>query len=261
MPDQTPAPPISPAATILLLRDAPSFEVLMVKRHHQIDFAAGALVFPGGKTHQGDNDQDWENQVTGWADREPHKRGLRIAAIREAYEETGILLARHPDGAAFRGDERAGAARAEIAADRRAFLDLARELDLRLELDALTVFARWITPPLTPKRFDTWFYVAVAPPDQLALCDGWETVDAEWIEPGEALRLGELGERKVIFPTRMNLRLLAEATGAADAIARAAARTLVTVEPKITDGPDGRMLVLPPDAGYGAVSELVSRVM
>ncbi|HEY5106039.1 MAG TPA: NUDIX hydrolase [Caulobacteraceae bacterium] len=261
MPDQTPAAPILPAATILLLRDAPAFEVLMVKRHHQIDFAAGALVFPGGKTHAGDHDGAWETRVTGWAASQPHKRALRIAALREAYEETGILLARHADGTAFRGDERAAAARGEVAADRRAFVDLVRELDLRLELEALSVFARWITPPLTPKRFDTWFYVAVAPPDQLALCDGWETVDAEWIEPREALRLGELGERKVIFPTRMNLRLLAEATGAADAIARARARTLVTVEPKITDGPDGRMLVLPPDAGYGAVSELVSKVM
>ena len=261
MTEASSAVPILPAATILLLRDTPAFEVLMVKRHHQIDFASGALVFPGGKTHAGDHDGSWELHAIGWAQCPPHKRALRIAAIREAYEETGILLARVADGTAFRGDERAGAARGEITADRRAFLDLISELDLRVDLEALSVFARWITPPLTPKRFDTWFYVAVAPPDQLALCDGWETVDAEWIEPLEALRLAERGERKVIFPTRMNLRLLAEAEGARDAIARAMARTLVTVEPKIIDGPEGRMLVLPPDAGYGAVSELLSGVM
>ena len=256
-----PEVPILPAATILLLRDDPVFEVLMVKRHHQIDFASGALVFPGGKTHAGDADPAWEDRTLGWSGALPQKRPLRIAAIREAYEEAGILLARHADGAPFRGDERAAAAREEIAADRRHFLDLINELDLYLDLEALTVFARWITPPLTPKRFDTWFYVADAPADQLALCDGWETVDAEWIAPAEAIRLGEARERTVIFPTRMNLKLLAEASSAEDAMTRARARELVTVEPKITDRPGGRVLVLPPNAGYGVVEEPLSRVM
>jgi 8-oxo-dGTP pyrophosphatase MutT (NUDIX family) len=261
--DPAPAPsvPIVPAATILLVRDQPAFEVLMVKRHHQIDFASGALVFPGGKIHAGDHDPAWEGRTLGWDASLPHKRALRIAALREAYEETGILLARHTDGAPFGGDERAGAARDEVATDRRSFLDLAGELDVKLDLDALTVFARWITPPLTPKRFDTWFYIAAAPPDQLALCDGWETVDAEWIAPGEALRLAKIGDRKVIFPTRMNLTLLAQASGASDAIERAGARTLVTVEPKLMDSPAGRVLVIPPDAGYGEVSELLSDAM
>src|SRR5665213_3607808 len=226
MTDPTHGVPILPAATILLLRDHPAFEVLMVERHHQIDFASGALVFPGGKTHAGDHDPAWEGRALGWERSLPHKRALRITALREAYEETGILLARHADGSPFRGDERAGAARDEVAADRRAFLDLVAELDLRLDLDALTVFARWITPALMPKRFDTWFYVAAAPPDQLAACDGWETVDAEWVAPAQALRLAEAGERKVIFPTRMNLKLLAEAAGTSDAIARAEARAL-----------------------------------
>ncbi len=253
--------PILPAATILLLRDEPAFEVLMVKRHHQIDFAAGALVFPGGKTHAGDHDGAWEARCVGWEAPAPHKRALRIAAIREAYEETGILLARHGDLSAFAGDERAGAARDEIATDRRSFLGLVAELDVRLDLDALSVFARWITPPVAPKRFDTWFYVAAAPPDQLALCDGWETVDAEWIAPAQALALAEAGKRKIIFPTRMNLKLLAEASGTRDAVERAGARTLVTVEPRLVDGPEGRMLVLPPDAGYGAVAEPLSKVM
>jgi len=253
--------PILPAATILLLRDHPAFEVLMVERHHQIDFASGALVFPGGKTHAGDHDPAWEIRVIGWDASPPHKRALRIAAIREAFEETGILLARHPDGAPFRGVAGPAATRDEIATGRRAFIDLVAELGLRLDLDALSVFARWITPPLTAKRFDTWFYVAVAPADQLALCDGWETVDAVWISPAEALRLGEAGRRKVIFPTRMNLRLLDEATSAEDAIARARARTLVTVEPRIVDGPGGKLLVLPPDAGYGDVREPLASVM
>ena len=255
-----PEVPILPAATILLLRDEPAFEVLMVKRHHQIDFAAGALVFPGGKTHAGDHDAAWEPRTIGWDAVAPEKRPLRIAAIREAYEETGILLARHVDGSAFQGDERAGAARDEIAADKRSLLDLVAELDLRLDLEALSVFARWITPPIMPKRFDTWFYVAIAPPDQLAVCDGWETVDAEWVEPHEVLRMAQAGERQVIFPTRMNVQLLAEASGAQDCIDRARGRTLVTVLPRVTEGPNGRVLVIPPDAGYGVVEEPMSRV-
>ena len=260
MSEEKPPVPILPAATILLVRDDPTFEVLMVKRHHQIDFASGALVFPGGKTHAGDHDPAWEQRVIGWERTAPEKRALRIAAIREAYEEAGILLARHADGATFRGDDRAGPARDEVAHDRRAFLDLVNELDVLLDLDALTVFARWVTPSMMHKRFDTWFYVAAAPAEQLATCDGWETVDAEWIAPSEALRLAEAGERTVIFPTRMNLQLLAEADDALDAVVRAAARTLVTVEPKVTQTPDGPVLVIPPDAGYGDVVEPMSRV-
>jgi len=255
-----PAVPIQPAATILMLRDDPAFEVLMVKRHHQIDFAAGALVFPGGKTHAGDDDWRWEERCLGWGDSLPHKRALRIAAIREAYEEAGILLARHLGGAPFRGDERATAAREDIGKDRRPFIDLILELDLYLDLEALSVFARWITPNIMPRRFDTWFYVAKAPEEQLAVCDGSETVDAEWIEPAEALRLGELGQRTVIFPTRMNLQLLGEANSSEDAVHRARARELVTVEPKVGERDGERVLILPPDAGYGDVIEPMSRV-
>lgn len=246
--------PILPAATILLVRDDP-FEVLMVRRHHQIDFASGALVFPGGKTAEQDKDPDWEVYAEGWHDVEGHKRELRIAAIREAYEESGILLANHGDGRRFTGDDRANAQREAVAKGNKNFLELIKELDLRLDLSALSVFARWITPPLTPKRFDTYFYVASAPPDQLASCDGWETVDAEWIEPNEAIRLGDAGERTIIFPTKMNLKLLAEATSTADAVARAQARTLVTVLPTVVDRDGQRMLTIPEDAGYGKVVE------
>src|SRR5271167_3818839 len=90
---QPPNVPIVPAATILLLRDQPSFEVLMVKRHHQIDFASGALVFPGGKAHAGDHDPAWADYTTGWEAFDAEQRALRIAAIREVFEEAGILLA------------------------------------------------------------------------------------------------------------------------------------------------------------------------
>lgn len=252
--------PIRPAATILLVRDAPAFEVLMVKRHHQIDFASGALVFPGGKTHQGDHDPAWAAHATAWAETPEAERPLRIAAIREVYEEAGMLLARDAAGEVFHGDDRMGPAREAVARDERPFIDLVAELGVRIDLAALTPFARWVTPELMPKRFDTWFYLAQANSEQLACCDGWETVDAEWIAPAEAIALAAAGERKVIFPTRMNLQLLAEASSGADAVARALRRPLVTVEPKVQPREGGPVLVIPADAGYGEVAEPLSAV-
>lgn len=248
-----------PAATILLLRDEPEFEVLMVKRHHQIDFASGALVFPGGKTHAGDQDPAWAAHCIGWDAFDDEQRTLRIGAIREAYEEAGILLAEGLDGSDF-AEVCDPEVRSAVDRGETAFIDVVRELDVRLRLDALAVFARWITPTMMPKRFDTWFYAVRAPADQVAAADGREAVDAEWIAPAEILRLADAGERTVIFPTRMNVQLLAEASSAEDCVARAQARTLVTVLPWVEVRSDGRYLAVPPDAGYGAVAEPMDRV-
>jgi len=256
-----PAPAaIRPAATILLVRDDPVFEVLMVKRHHQIDFASGALVFPGGKTADGDHDPAWSDHCDGWDEVEAEQRPLRIAAIREAYEEIGIIFGRYPSGAAFEGDDWAASVRGEVDRGERPFLEVVERLGLRLDLRALTTFARWITPDMMPKRFDTWFYLATATDDQLAACDGREIVDAEWIRPLEALRLAAEGQRTIIFPTRMNLQLLGEACSAEDATERARNRTLVPVLPKVEQRAGGGVLVIPPDAGYGAVEEPMSAI-
>jgi 8-oxo-dGTP pyrophosphatase MutT (NUDIX family) len=231
----------------------------MVKRHHQIDFASGALVFPGGKTHAGDHDPAWVEHCIGWETFDAEQRGLRIAAIREAYEEAGILLAEGLDGSDF-AEVCDPDVRSAVDHGRTAFIDVVRELGVRLRLDALAVFARWITPTMMPKRFDTWFYAVRAPADQVAAADGREAVDAEWIAPAQILRLADAGERTVIFPTRMNVQLLAEAASAQDCVARAQARRLVTVLPRMEARADGRYLVLPPDAGYGAVEEPMDRV-
>ena len=222
-------PAVRPASTLLLLRDSPRFEVLMVERHRQIEFASGALVFPGGKTHAGDLDEAWDAHASGWSGTDSLQRALRIAAIREVFEEAGVLLARD-----------AGA---------------------QLDLDALTVFARWITPSFAAKRFDTWFYVAHAPAGQLAACDGRETVDACWLTPAEALEAAQTGRRKVVFPTRMNLMRLAEARAADEAISQARVRPAYAVEPQVEERPEGKMLVLPEAAGYGPVAEPLASVI
>lgn len=246
-----------PAATLLLVRDQPEFQVLMVKRHHQIDFASGALVFPGGKTHDGDNDERWAENAIGWSELDAVQRTLRIGALREAFEETGILLAQTDQGAPFEGTCDP-AARSAIEAGEVAFIDVVRDLGVCLRLDDLAVFARWITPTIMPKRFDTWFYTVSAPPTQVAACDGRETVDAEWISPLEAIRLAASGERTIIFPTLMNLKLLAEAESAQNCITRAQQRRLVTVLPEVSEENGESVLVLPPDAGYGSVSHPLS---
>lgn len=259
--DDKPPVPAVDAATILLVRDEPAFQVLMVKRHHQIDFAGGALVFPGGKADPQDRDPAWSARCFGWDEVPAMERALRVCALREAFEESGVLAARTAENGVWRVDPRAADSREAVSRGTIPFLELVTSLGLKLDLGALALFARWITPAMMPKRFDTYFFVATAPADQLAACDGWETVDAEWIEPEEALRLGELGERKVMFPTRMNLQLLAESRGADVAIAAARARPSVAVLPVVQATEAGEVLAIPANAGYGAVVEPLSAVM
>jgi 8-oxo-dGTP pyrophosphatase MutT (NUDIX family) len=248
-----------PAATILLVRDAPPLEVLMVQRHHQIDFVPGALVFPGGKTAKADHDEAWEGACDGFD--LPH-RALRICAIREAFEESGILLAR-PATARGPGAPLAPAALTGVIADKRVavdkgeanFLDVVLGAGLVLALDTLTPYAHWITPEGMPKRFDTHFYIAEAPDDQVAACDGREAVDACWIAPQDALAEAAAEKRKIIFPTRLNVEMLAQSGTVAAALEASRSRRIVTVEPKVVREAGGSVLTIPAEAGYAVTRE------
>lgn len=247
------------SATIMLLRDGPErLEVFMVQRHHQIDFATGALVFPGGKTDEADAAPELLAFCNGPEDRPSRETTVRIAAIRETFEECGVLLAR-PRG----GDALVDAARLESIAARyrdplqsgeRTMLDLVHEEDLELAFDLLVPFAHWITPEFMPKRFDTYFFLVPAPPDQLAVHDGSESVDSLWTTIPDALDLEQRGERTIIFPTLENMKKLGRSPTVEAAIDAARQAPIVTVLPRIEKEADGSLtMVLPEDAGYDTV--------
>lgn len=249
-----------PAATILLVRDGNGLEVLMVERHHEIDFASGALVFPGGKLAAEDSDPAWADHVDGAYD--DAERAFRIAAIREAFEESGLLLARtraaRGPRAPFVGPllvEPLEPLRPDINAGKVSFLKTIADAGLVLALDALTPYAHWITPKGMKKRFDTRFYIAAAPAEQEALCDGGETVDATWIAPGEALAACREKRRTIIFPTRLNIEMLNASSNARAAVEAAAQRKIVTVTPEIIRVNEALMLQIPAEAGYSVTRE------
>lgn len=217
----------SPAATLLLVRDRDGLDVLMVQRHGDMRFGPGALVFPGGKVDAQDLDPSWHAQALGFAELDPQSRGRRICAIRETFEETGILLARPRNDGDI--DHRAAALRTAVMDGDLPFQEMVIMLGLRLDLNDLIPFARWITPTRQPIRFDATFYIARAPEGQRADCDQRETVSAEWLKPDEALRLAETGERKLMRPTRANLSRLAADACVGSALRAARARPIVTV--------------------------------
>ncbi|MBX9698254.1 MAG: NUDIX domain-containing protein [Acetobacteraceae bacterium] len=252
MSDATPKPPAParPAATVLLVRDAPEgMEIFMVVRHHQIEFASGALVFPGGRVEEGD--QAIAARVA------PALPGgsFRIAGIRETFEECGVLLA-HDEAGRLVGAERLlaveAAHRQALCAGSKPFAEVLAEERLAPIPEAMLPFAHWITPSDLPKRFDTHFFLAEAPPDQLAAHDGGESVDSVWIRPADALADAEAGRRTVLFPTRKNLERLARFGTVGEAMAATREHRVVSVQPEIVTLGDGtRWLKIPEEAGYG----------
>jgi len=262
--NQTAKPParIVPAATILMVRDCDAgVEVFMVKRHHQIDFASGALVFPGGKLAPGDNDPRLRALIDGEDAYNDAELALAACAIREAFEESGILLARK-DGARelLNGPEvlALDAHRIPLNEEKLELAEFLEANGLRLAADTLVRFARWVTPDMMPKRFDTWFFIAAAPKGQLGAHDGYESVDSVWVTPEQAI--AEPDRWTVIFPTRMNLLKLGRSMSAEAAIATAAATPVVTVTPWVEPREGGAVLRIQPDAGYGDPQEPLSNV-
>ena len=253
------------ASTILLLRDnldRNEIEVFMMVRHHQIEFNSGALVFPGGSVDASDKEIAARPElVSGGEGLDADDVGFRIAAIRETFEESGILLAR-PQGSmalvdAARASEIEAGHRADLCAGKTKFPNVLADNKLSLALDLLVPYAHWITPEGMPKRFDTWFFLASAPPAQVGAHDGKESTDSIWVSPREALEGGESGRFKLPFPTTRNLIRLGKQPDVKAALEEMKGKPIVTVMPVMTKLNGGRQLRIPKEAGYdGEVFEV-----
>ena len=246
---------IRSSATILLIQEIEVLEVLMLKRYQGDDILSGAMMFPGGKLEAHDEIDSWAELTIGWDAIPKTERGLRIAAIREAFEETGIMLGQNVKNST--SDAELLSVRKAIEADELSFYDYVCEQNITLDLHALTLFSRWQTPPTLGRRFDTHFYLAAAPKGQTAIADGREAVKTEWVTPRNALNLAANRQRKMLFPTRMNLKMLGEVNEFETAVNQAKIREIHKVEPKIEQRGDERYLILDPKFGYGHVEELI----
>jgi 8-oxo-dGTP pyrophosphatase MutT (NUDIX family) len=232
-------------------------EVFMIVRHHNSDVHAGALVFPGGRVDPEDYDLAADAAMF------PPQDGvdaamavLQVAAVRETFEECGVLLARARGeealvSAARLHDIKAAHYAAMIRGERTFGAVLAAE-DLVLAPETMVYFANWITPERRSKRFDTHFFLAAAPSDQVALHDGFEAVESVWIAPGTALERAREGTYDLKFPTQMNLQKLGRQRSPATAMDAARASRVVTVMTKQELTGDGmRVLRIPLEADYG----------
>src|SRR3978361_2270435 len=247
-----------PASTVLLLRDSKTreeIEVFMMVRHYEIDFNSGALVFPGGSVDSGDQEIIANPALySGGEGLDAADLSFRIAAIRETFEESGILLAR-PRGSqalvdAVRASEIEAASRADLCENKTTFLKVLTDSDMLRALDLLVPYAHWITPEGMPKRFDTWFFLAAAPPEQAGAHDGKESTDSIWVSPREALAGGDSGRFKLPFPTTRNFIRLGKQPSVKAALDDSRGKPVVTVMPVMTRLNGGRQLRIPAEAGY-----------
>jgi len=247
-------PPI-PAATVMLLRDSPAFEVLMIERHASIGFAGGALVFPGGRVSNSDASDRWSEYARFSS---AGLESARIAAIREAFEETGILLARRRGATELIDGENVADLnhwRKRSEREAGALLELCEREGLTLACDLLTHFAHWTAPPGLHRRFDTHFFVAVTPSGQVPLEDGDEATETLWVRPADAIAAGHSGARKIIFPTARNLELLALYSSAEAAIADCGRRRIERIQPSIEMKAGVPHLTIPEGLGYPVTEE------
>ena len=254
--------PARPAATVVMLRDAPAgLEVFLMKRHGLSDVLGGAYVFPGGKVdavdaelnmaahldqplpmlHAGLNEADISERTAG---------ALYVAALREAFEESGVLFAQ---------SERAPAVDAARAAtllrEGQGFNAVLAQMALRLQTRSLAPWTRWITPTspsVMNKRFDTRFFVAAVPAGQVAVHDDHETTASIWLSPRAALQQYWDGRIALAPPQIMSLAQLSHHAGVASVLAQARGRLPPVIAPEPFDDDGGRVICYPGDARHSA---------
>ena len=249
-----------PAATVVVLRDSPAGpEVFLVRRHEGTPFMGGAHVFPGGRVDAADHD----GSVT-WCDGIDHAAqqlwslaareaiAYHVAAARELFEEAGVLLARDSDGryvslAGADVHERFKRYRQDVHGGTASMRFIVEREHLRLALDALVLFAHWVTPPIDTRQFDTRFFLSRVPPDQTPAHDDTETTHSVWLTPAGAMAQSQSQEIVLPPPTWTTLRELEPFATVDEAIAWARVRRIVRRQPKLVEEDGRRMLLMPGD--------------
>ena len=232
--------PARDAATVLLLREGASgLEVFLVRRNAVVDFMAGAHVFPGGKVDAADSEPGLLQRLRGV--HEPSTAPeLYVAAIRETFEEAGVLLSADFRAAGL-DDARLAVARGD------SFASVLEQLGANLDAALLAPWTRWVTPAVSPKRFDARFFLAAAPVEQLARHDDYETTESMWIEPLEALKHVQRGEMMIAPATYKCLAVLATYRTVAEAFAAARAAPPRAWCPVVRNEEGKRLIILSDD--------------
>ncbi|MBX6364894.1 MAG: NUDIX domain-containing protein [Gemmatimonadetes bacterium] len=235
-PPDPPAVP-RPAATVVLLRDGDAGpEALLLQRHRSSGFVPGAYVFPGGRVDAADADPRLLGRARGLADAPEPAAPYWFAAVREVFEETGVLLARDaagrpaPDAA---GEPRLARWRERLLDDDATLLELLEAEALAVDLHEIVYCAHWITPLAEPRRYDTRFFLAAMPPDREERLDPREMTDALWLTPEEALRRFRDGRLPMVFPTVKMLESLAGHGSVSRTLAAFRGRPVTTVLPRL----------------------------
>jgi 8-oxo-dGTP pyrophosphatase MutT (NUDIX family) len=244
-----PVPPVD-AATVILVRDSPSanggWELFMVRRHVHSEFAADVYVFPGGKIDDADRDSALEPFLDAQVSSDlMDASAYRVGAIRELFEEAGVLLASSSTDTSAGGD-RIDSFRQRLRRGEIDLREIARATNLKLALSELHPYAHWITPETMPRRYDTWFYLARLPDGQTPWHDEVETVDSLWIQPAEALRRGRADDFPLVFVTEKQLERMARYGSIDDLLDSIVEADLQPVMPKLVDR-DGQIVFLLPD--------------
>jgi 8-oxo-dGTP pyrophosphatase MutT (NUDIX family) len=259
------AVPLRDAATVMLVRDGlDGLEVFMLRRNLASDFVGGAYVFPGGAVDDHDRHENLDAVSRGRSDAEASEQlgiergGLAywVAAIRESFEEAGVLLAYDEGNQLVRLDddetaERFARHRHAVDSGARRLVEICQEERLQLAVDCIYYFSHWITPEGAPRRYDTRFFVARAPEAQEPLHDDHEVIANVWIRPDDALERHRAGEFDLIFPTMRSLQTLARFRDADEVLQAAAAiQAVPAMLPRIVEDHGGYRIVLPGDPGY-----------
>jgi 8-oxo-dGTP pyrophosphatase MutT (NUDIX family) len=243
----TPAMP-RPAATIVLLREgADGAEALLMRRHRQSGFVPGAWVFPGGRVDAADSGPALHERIRGLPSPAVPGTAYWTAALRELFEETGVLLARMRDGEwapDASSSRRVEGCRRALMDHSSTLVDVLETLDATLDAEGTVHAAHWITPVVEPRRYDTHFFVAALPEGRAATHDPREMTETVWLSPAAALARFEQGTLPMVFPTVKTLQLLRDYDSVDHALAALRHRTVSPALPRLVRTPGGVGMVL-----------------